>query len=258
MGSALVGSSMVSVDDRGGVFVSEGSQVVVTLPSVGGNGVAWLDGGLDEALQGSLASVRDVGEPEASCAEGPLPLTTGLLELANLDGADDDDLIGDSAPLATGGTANKGFVDLNASIASDPVSSGPHHGRTKPVQELKGGLVSLEPQVALELYGRNPRRLTRDEIGAPEPHHQRHMGAVHDRPSGEAGVRTAGTAPQDRRPVIEAEGIAGGLTAGTEKARRPAQLLQVGGTGRLVREGLLKTEECSREGALLHELNCST
>ena len=111
---------------------------------------------------------------------------------------------------------------------------------------LKAGFVTGKPDLALELCGRHAGRLAGNQIGRPEPYAQRRMGALHDRPRRQPGVAAALSTAQDAGPAGEAERLCRRLAMGADEPVTPPRLLQVGGTGRVIREKSLKPSGSDR------------
>ena len=127
-----------------------------------------------------------------------------------------------------------------AGLAADAVLIRPNHTSAELVEDLKGGFVTGKPDLALELCGRHAGRLAGNQIGRPEPYAQRRMGALHDRPRRQPGVAAALSTAQDAGPAGEAERLCRRLAMGADEPVTPPRLLQVGGTGRVIREKSLK------------------
>ena len=79
-----------------------------------------------------------------------------------------------------------------------------------------------------------------NQIGRPKPYAQRRVRARHDRSHRQSGVTAALAAAQDARTICEAERLSRRLTMGANEPVAPASLLQVAGTGRIVREKSLE------------------
>lgn len=84
------------------------------------------------------------------------------------------------------------------------------------------------------------------QIGGPEPHRQRQLGTVQDRPRRDGSLLAAGGA-------LEGEGLAAVRPAflviarGAAKARRPARLHQPSRAGGLVGKSALELEQGPRD-----------
>ena len=91
-----------------------------------------------------------------------------------------------------------------------------------------------------KLHGRHAGCLAGHQIGRPKPYAQRRVRARHDRSHRQSGVTAALAAAQDARTICEAERLSRRLTMGANEPVAPASLLQVAGTGRIVREKSLE------------------
>ena len=85
-----------------------------------------------------------------------------------------------------------------------------------------------------------PYRQPDTSVGRPKPYAQRRVRARHDRSHRQSGVTAALAAAQDARTICEAERLSRRLTMGANEPVAPASLLQVAGTGRIVREKSLE------------------
>ena len=95
-------------------------------------------------------------------------------------------------------------------------------------------------QVVAEAARPTCRVLAGHQIGRPKPYAQRRVRARHDRSHRQSGVTAALAAAQDARTICEAERLSRRLTMGANEPVAPASLLQVAGTGRIVREKSLE------------------
>ena len=97
----------------------------------------------------------------------PLVELGSRLALAHFNGAGDKKPVVNSPALAARAAANPGFVNFNmlAGLAADPVPVRPNHASAELVEDLKGGLVAGEPDLALELFSRHAERLAGNQIG---------------------------------------------------------------------------------------------
>jgi hypothetical protein len=130
---------------------------------------------------------------------------------------------------------------------ADTVLIGPHHARAEFVQNLEGGLITGQPELALELHGGHAGRLAGNKVCCPEPRRERRVAAFHDRADRQAGVLPAGPAAQYARAVLEAKRSADHTTMRADETRIPACLFQVCRARRVIREKLLKFRQSLRE-----------
>ena len=96
------------------------------------------------------------------------------------------------------------------------------------------------PSCRRSCHGRHAGCLAGHQIGRPKPYAQRRVRARHDRSHRQSGVTAALAAAQDARTICEAERLSRRLTMGANEPVAPASLLQVAGTGRIVREKSLE------------------
>ena len=162
-----------------------------------------------------------------------------------LDGADDEYLADGALALAARRRLlrpperDARLVDLDVALERRPV--GRDHGPAQLVQEQPGRLVGANADLRLELKGRDPVRVRRDEIGGDEPSPQRQVRAVHDRAGNDGGLLAAtggvalpGALP-DPRLRLEAPPLLRAAVRADE-AIRPAALGQMLGAGVVVGE----------------------
>ena len=175
-------------------------------------------------------------------------LGTRPLTLPDLYGADDERLVVDPLALAARPAAHPGLIQLDRVDASDHVDVSAHHAGAELVEDLKGRLVAVESELALELDGRHARRERGHEVGAPEPCQQRRVAVLHDGAGREPRLPLTRLAAQDVRPGGDARGLAGRLARWADEAVGPADTLHVGGAVRVVRKELLELGETLGEG----------
>jgi hypothetical protein len=143
-------------------------------PVVGDDPRAWFDAALDESTQGLHAAVRQQRQAHASSVTvvTPLAASARLVALTDLD----------ATPFAACAPANIGLVglDMNVRAGADAILVGAHHAGAQLVQDLEGGFIARQSQLALELYRRHTGCLGRHQVSAPEPYRKRGMRALHD------------------------------------------------------------------------------
>ena len=228
----------------GEVFVAALGEAGIAGPIVGDDRRTRSNGTLDKAAERFRAAVWHDSESDTSGVATALPLIElgSRLALSHFNGAGDKKLVVNAPALAARAAADPGFVDFDmvAGLAADAVLIRPNHTSAELVEDLKGGFVTGKPDLALELCGRHAGRLAGNQIGRPEPYAQRRMGALHDRPRRQPGVAAALSTAQDAGPAGEAERLCRRLAMGADEPVTPPRLLQVGGTGRVIREKSLK------------------
>jgi hypothetical protein len=81
------------------------------------------------------------------------------------------------------------------------------------------------------------------------------MAALHHGADGQAGILSAGPAPQDAGSVLEAERVADNAAVRTSKTVRLSRLFQIGRAGNIVRKKPLETRKRFRKGKILSVKN---
>jgi hypothetical protein len=139
-------------------------------------------------------------------------------------------------------------------LAADHVALWSHHAGTQLMEDDESRLVAAQSKLTLELQRRLAWRLRRHQIGAPEPHRQRRVAGLHDRPRRKRGILLAPFAAEDdRRTCLEAVRFVLQPAASANEAIGPADGLQMGGTGRIIREYPLKFGESRRKAAYVYK-----
>ena len=243
----LLGDLRIAPFSDGEVFVAALGEAGVAAPVVGDERRARHNGALDEAAERLRAAVRHDGEPNPPGIATTLPLVElgARLALANLHSAGDKNLIVDATAFAARPAANPGFIDFDvlAGPAADPVLIRAHHPRAELVEDLERRLVARQAKLSPKLHGRHAGCLAGHQIGRPKPYAQRRVRARHDRSHRQSGVTAALAAAQDAKTICEAERLSRRLTMRANEPVAPASLLQVAGTGRIVREKSLELGE---------------
>ena len=81
------------------------------------------------------------------------------------------------------------------------------------------------------------------------------MAALHHGADGQAGILSAGPAPQDAGSVLEAERVADNAAVRTGETVRPSRLFQIGRAGSIVRKEPLETRKRFRKREVLSVKN---
>jgi hypothetical protein len=151
--------------------------------------------------------------------------------------------------LAASTTADVGFIgfDVICRVATNTVLVGTHHGGAQFVKNLESSLVTRQSELPLKLDGRHAGRLAGDQVGCPEPHRERCVGALHDGARGEARVAVAMTAPTNAGAIGEAIRLSERAAVATNEPGVPSGALKVGRAGCFVREQSLKFRKRVRE-----------
>jgi hypothetical protein len=192
-----------------------------------------LDSGLYKAAQSLFATVRHGLQAEPT---GIAPTLAELgvaflgLSLADLNGGDHKRLVVHTLAAAVGCAADPCFVNLDMILgrAADPVTIRSDHSGAQFVQKLERGFVAGNVKLPLELHGRHSRRHAGNEIGAPEPSRDRHLGPFHNRAGGQCHIAPTSLAAQHTGPGREAVGRAGGRTMRAFKPIFPSDLFEIG------------------------------
>jgi hypothetical protein len=211
-------------------------------PAVGPGGGAGREVYGEEGVQTAGGEVRDLRQADAAGAA-----------IADLDGAGDEQLSLVTAAAAAGrwvvlgAAGDRGLVDLDQ--ACQRRALGRDHGPAQLGAQQPGALVGSEPELLLDLQGRDAVGVGGHQVGGPEPDGERQLGAVHHGAGRHRGLLVAvgafvGVGLGRQRP---APGAAAGWA---HETLRPAQLSQVAGAGRLIRKALLELQQ--RAGKIRH------
>lgn len=253
------------MDDRQKLFgdvrvaaFGDGVMVVAALPQAGVGAPivchrerSRRDGAFDEAAELFGAPVGHDSKPDTPGVASILPrvLCGPRLAMAHLDGACDEDFVMHATALAARASADPCLVDFDmlAGPTTDPVLVGPHHCGAELVQKAEGGLVTREPELALELHGGHAVRLASDEISGPEPCAQRRVRALHDGPCRQPRLAAALAASQDGRPRGDAKRFADFPAMRAGETLGPAGLFEIAGARCVIRKKLLEFGERFRK-----------
>src|SRR5271165_1447750 len=229
---------------NGVVIVAALPQAGVTAPIVRDDQRPGSDGAIDKSTKRFGASVSDDCQPNAPRIAPILSLVLrgSRLPMAHLNGAGDQNLVVNASAFAACPTADPGFVHLDMLVraATDAILVRADHSGAQFVEDLKGCLVTREPELPLKLDGRHAGGLAGDQIGGPEPGGQRRMAALHDRADSQSCLTSAFAACQHARAGGNAERFASHTTVLTDEAVSPTRLFEVFGTGSIVWEEPLK------------------
>src|SRR5438477_12945550 len=94
-------------------------------------------------------------------------------------------------------------------LATDAVATGSDHAGAQFVEDLERRLVAVQAKLTLELDGRDAWRMARNQVGGQEPDRQWRAGLLHDSAGRQSLIPLTFAAPQNLRPVGEAERFAG-------------------------------------------------
>src|SRR5712691_3383748 len=208
------------------VPVAHADQRRVALPAIGEDDRPGLDVPLHEATQGGGRRVAHDLQPDPPRAAA-----------ADLDGAHDQRAL---AELATTSKSflvtDKGLIDFN--FVPQRLSLGPAHGPAQLMEHRPGRFVAPDPQLTLQLKRREARRMSRHQVGGPEPLRQWDPGSMQDGSCRHRGVPPARLAPPQQTPrQFERFSL---LAPRTTKSVRPSRLSQVCAARLLVDEAPLE------------------
>lgn len=216
--------------DSGAMPVAQVGEGEIPRPAIRPDDRAPLDLGGDEAGQRPARGVRDHLQPDP--ARRPA---------ADLHRGDDQSLGEPLTPTPQPGfrAADIRFIHLDRRLQGLAVRA--DRGAAQLLKHRPGGLVAVDPQLALELHGRHARGVGRHQIRRPEPERQRGPGPMEHRPGRDRGLAPTGPALPEV-PRAELVGL-GALTAGTSIAFRPTARGQVRPAGRLAPEAGLELRQ---------------
>src|ERR1700730_10530393 len=136
--------------------------------------------------------------------------------------------------------AERNLCLVNFDHASELGAVRVHHGSAQLGGEQPGGLV-VDPELALELQGRQPVGVGAHQVGRPEPHPKRELGLGHQGTSGDRGLPTAATTLPKGTAVQPPH--RGPLALGADEPVRPAPLHQILAAGLIAREYALELKQ---------------
>ena len=166
------------------MMVACSQQERIAFPAIGKNGRSAFNIGRYEFFQIVSRGIGNDLESNPATAH-PRLLRFGIKPSQKFNRANDKLLLhGTTADAAFLLSRNVTFVNLNFAMKS--ISSRSYQCGAKLVQHTEGGFIGLDPQLLLELLGRDARREVSDEIGCPEPCMQALLGPMKDCPSSDA------------------------------------------------------------------------
>src|SRR5271169_4005054 len=248
-GQELLGYFGIATFGNGVVIVAAFPQAGITAPIVRDDQRPRSDGAIDEPTKRFGATVSGNCQPNAPRIAPILSLVLrgSMLPMAHLNGAGDQNLVVNASAFAACPAADPGFVHLDMLVraAADAILVRADHSGSQFVEDLKGCLVTREPELPLELDGRHAGGLAGDQVGGPEPDGQRR--ALHDRADSQSCLTSAFAACQHARSGGNAERFACHTTVRTDEAVSPARLFEVFSAGSIVREEPLKLRQRLRK-----------
>src|SRR6202050_1203515 len=250
-GQELLGYFGIATFGNGVVIVAAFPQAGITAPIVRDDQRPRSDGAIDKPTKRFGATVSGNCEPNAPRIAPILSLVLrgSRLPMAHLNGAGDQNLVVNASAFAACPAADPGFVHLDMLVraATDAILVRADHSGAQFVEDLKGCLVTREPELPLELDGRHAGGPAGDQIGGPEPDGQRRVAALHDRADNQSFLTSAFAACQHARSGRNAERFACHTTVRTDEALSPARLFEVFSAGSIVREEPLKLRQRLRK-----------
>jgi len=250
-GQKFFGNLWIAAFGDGVMVVAALPQARVAAPIVRNRERSRLNGALDKSAKLLGAPVGRDSEPNPPGVASVLSrvLRGSRFTMTHFNGAGDEDFVMDASALAARSSADPRLVnfDMLTGPTADPVPVGPHHGRAELVENAKGGLVSREPKLALELHGGHAGRLAGDEVSGPEPYAQRRMAALHDGPGRQSRLAAAFATGQDAWTRGDAERFADLPAMGAGKTLSPSGLFKIAGAGNVIREKPLEFGERFRK-----------
>ena len=235
----------------GGMNISAPFECRIAAPVVGNDGRAWRNGAADETAQRFGTPVWHRREPDTPGVPSSLPLVeaAAVLALPNFDRAGDDNHVVNATALATGTSANVGFIGLNvlSKLATNPILIGSHHADTQLVKNLERSLVARESELPLELNSRHAGRLAGDQVGRPEPDRERRVRALHNGAGGEACIAATLSATEYAGASGDTVRLAECAATMTDKPVAPSGAFKIGGARRFIRKQVLKLRQRARK-----------
>jgi len=142
---------------------------------------------------------------------------------------------------------DRGLIDFHEAVQG--VALGRDHGAAELGRQQPSALIGAEAELPPQLKGRDAVGMGGHQVGRPEPHDQRQLGAVHDGPGLDRGLAAAAAAFVGPTLGLEAPGVIM-AAAGTAKAIGPADGGKIGCAGRVVRKATLEGDQ--RAGVVRH------
>ena len=201
--------------DACSVAIAHRPKGVVASEAIGEHDRAGRDVRRDKSDQGPRRDVSDHLQANASRGSA-----------SDFHRAHNDSLVNDlpSATQASFRPSDIGLIDLDPVLEELPV--GVHHRAAELVQHRPCCLVAAQPQLPLELQGREAGRLCRDQVGGPEPLRKRLPGSVQDGARGNRGFVPASLAsPKQPRRQLEGFDVSAARTAEPLRPTAPRQVL---------------------------------
>src|ERR1039458_4572315 len=210
------------------MLISPSLQALVGFPTVRMDMAFQLDGVENKGLQGGRCSIRNTRHPD------PSDPPAGLLG-----GNHDQRFAGTASSFAARGRApDLGFIHLDA--PAELIASGTHHRATQFMEHRPSGLVTAQPQDALQPEGAGLRLLTRHLPDQAKPHAQGLVRVLKNRARRRSNLVTT---PRTQPTAVLQRPNFAPATMRTEDPLRPTQFRQLLTTWLFARKALLKVEQ---------------
>jgi len=134
--------------------------------------------------------------------------------------------------------AEEALVDFD--LADERPSLRRHHRTAQLVQDRPRRLGAGDPELALQQQRRDARSVRRDQVGGPEPHGERQLRLMHDRPRCHRRLPATALALPELTAMLRSNLAATARRAG--KAIRPARRKQIRPARLLVRKPALELD----------------
>src|SRR5579859_1411081 len=161
------------------MLIAKARQLLVTAPGIGSHFGVLGDTVFDKRDQAWGVAARNQSKPEPACVNEFLKgyavrmfltLFGGavfrVFALADLDRANDDGLMVDAPAFATSLATQETFIHFDNMLAADAIAFWPDHPGAEFVEDLKGGFVTGQAKLPLELKGGLAGRLGRHQVTA--------------------------------------------------------------------------------------------
>ncbi len=219
-------------------LVALGRHSGVGRPTVGFGGSGWGDVVLDEGVQAGGGEVVDAGESD-----------TARPAASDFDGAGDEQLAVVAASVsASDGVVFRSMIDrglIDFHQVGQGVALGIGHGAAELGGQQPGAFIGAEAELPPKLKCRDTVRVGGYQVGGPEPYGQRDLATVHDGSGPDRCLTTTMAAFVCPRLGLEAPGVVM-VAGGTTEPVGPADCGEIGGTGVVVWETVLKGDQRAR------------
>ena len=252
-GQVRLGFVGVAAERQRLMVVSHLWKAGVASPAIGAQRGAARNVVFDKAGQRIGAAVGHDAKPQSSCVDATLVLLSIVCARPNLNGSDYDRLVVHTATFAARLATDHAFINFDRMLAANSVALGANHASAELVEYLKGGLITRERKLALELNGGLSGNLRGHQVRAPKPRRKRRMARLHDCSGRQRRISFASTTSQhDRRARSETVRLSYKAAFRARKSIRPTNGFEVASASRIVGEYPLKLRKRSWEAANVH------